>query len=191
MKFIKSYKIFESSNSELEQKLKKFNIKEYIINEDGSIDCNQQVHLYGNKLNEIPIKFNKINDYFDISNNNLKSLKNCPYYIEGYLRCSYNKLESLEFGPEYVGNNYWCDHNRLVTLKGCIDEVYDDFICSYNKLTSLEFCPMEVEGSFNCSYNKLEYLDRSPMIKRDLWCRGMFETKPEFTGSCQELIWEN
>ncbi len=189
MKFLKSYKIFESSNLELEKQLNVYNIEDYIINEDGSIDANQEVHLYNKNLTEIPFKFNKVNDYFNIAHNQLTSLKNCPKYIDIWFVCSDNKLTSLEFGPEYVGHDYICHHNKLKTLKGCIEEVYGYFDCHNNKLTTLEFCPMEVEGSFNCSNNKLTELDKSPFIRSSLYCRGMFKTEPEFFGHCKNLIW--
>ncbi len=190
MRFIKSYKIFESLDIKLEKELLKFVISNYTLNEDGSIDCDQAVNLSYKLLSKIPFKFNKINYSFKMTNNKIKSLENCPKYIGSNFNCSFNKLTSLEFGPEYVGNNYDCCYNQLTTLKGCVDEVYAEFDCQSNQLTSLEFCPMEVENDFNCSDNKLEYLDRSPMIKGDLYCVDMFETEPEFNGSCEKIIWE-
>ncbi len=190
MKHIKSYKIFESIDIHLKWKLSNFNISNYIINEDGSIDCNQYITLRCKNLNEIPFKFNKINDHFDIAMNKLISLKNCPKYVEREFNCLGNKLTSLEFGPEYVGSNYYCFNNNLITLKGCVEEVYDNFSCSNNKLKSLEFCPMQIEGTFNCSDNQLEYLDRSPLIKGNLYCQNMFRSEPEFNGYCKKLFWE-
>ncbi len=190
MKHIKSYKIFESIDLELEKELKRFKITDYILNENGSIDCNQSVNLTGHELNNIPFDFNKINGNFDINDNNLTSLKNCPKHISGWFGCSYNKLTSLEYGPGYVGDHYLCSHNKLITLKGCTDEIYDNFNCAVNQLKSLEFCPMQVEGYFNCSYNLLTELDRSPFIRKNLFCSGMFKTKPEFNGSCENLFWK-
>ncbi len=183
--------MFESINLELEKELDKFDIKEYTINEDGSIDCNEVVISFSeHKLNEIPFKFNRINvGGFSVRNNLLTSLKNCPKYIDSYFNCSVNRLASLEYGPEYVGGDYYCHQNKLETLKGCVEEVYGNFYCFDNQLTSLEFCPMEVEKDFDCSDNKLEYLDRSPMIKGNLTCLDMFETEPEFNGHCEKLIW--
>ncbi len=189
MKFIKSYKIFESIDSELGKELSKFDIIHYTINDDGSIDVNDDVIMIDENLNEIPFKFNKIYYAFSVARNKLKSLKNCPKYIGTSFICIDNQLESLEFGPDYVGTNYFCNHNELKTLKGCVEEVNGDFDCQNNKLTSLEFCPMEVNGEFDCSENKLEYLDRSPFIKGNLFCCDMFKSEPEFNGYCYKLIW--
>ena len=190
MKHIKSYKIFESTDIDLDKELKKFKITKYTLNEDGSIDCDQDVSLDYRNLTKIPFKFNRINGYFTVARNELISLKNCPKYVGGSFDCYYNQLTSLEFGPEYVGGGYYCYTNKLVTLKGCVDEVYGDFDCSSNELTSLEFCPMQVEEDFFCSYNKLTELDFSPFVRKNLYCQYMFKSKPEFTGHCENLIWE-
>lgn len=188
MKHIKSYKIFESTNLDLDKILKKFDISDYTLNDDGSIDINQDVYISKN-ISEINLNFNKIYGHFSIANNHLLSLANCPKYIDGLFDCSSNQIESLEFGPEYVGGSYGCDHNKLETLNGCVDEVYGDFNCHNNKLTSLEFCPMEIEGTFNCSDNNLTELDRSPFVRGNLWCYGMFKTKPIFNGDCKHVEW--
>ena len=190
MKFIKSYRIFESTNLTLDKELKEFNITKYSLNEDGSIDCDQHVDLFNRDLDEIPFNFNRINGNFNISQNDLPSLKNCPKYIDGWFTCHFNRLSSLEFGPEYVGENYYCYNNKLTTLKGCVDEVYGYFDCSNNLLTSLEFCPMQVEGEFNCSRNKLTELDFSPFVRKNLFCKGMFKSEPEFFGHCENLVWD-
>ncbi len=190
MKFIKSYKIFESTNLELDKELKEYVIYNYTLNEDGSIDCNQNIGLAYQKLNIIPFNFNKIEGYFSIINNNLTSLKNCPKYISEWFECSSNNLTSLEYGPEYVGGSYYCMNDQLITLKGCVDVVEGDFSCKNNLLVSLEYCPMEVDGKFDCSFNKLTELDRSPFIRGKLYCQDMFTKEPEFNGSCQELIWK-
>ncbi len=191
MKHIKSYKIFESKDLDLEQELKNYNIENYTINEDGSIDVDGDTSLSKLSLSDIPFKFNKVNGNFYIYGNSLTTLKNCAKYVNGGFSCCQNELVSLEYGPEYVGRNYVCFDNQLTTLKGCVDEVYGNFICNNNKLTSLEFCPMQVEGWFNCSDNLLIELDRSPFIREYLDCSGnLFKSKPDFNGHCKKLIWE-
>ncbi len=191
MKYIKSYRIFESVDLQMQLNLKYYSIFKYVLNEDGSIDCNQNVTLIQENLYGIPFIFNKIDGSFDIFMNNLKSLINCPKYVDGQFICSNNLLKTLEYGPEYVGDRYNCSNNNLTSLKGCVEEVYENFDCYNNYLSSLEFCPMEVEGDFNCDDNRLEYLDRSPFIKGDLYCNRMFKTEPEFSGHCKKLIWND
>ncbi len=53
---IKKYKIGEIC--------KKYNIKNYNINTDGSIDVDEYVDLSDKELTKLPIKFNKVTDNF-------------------------------------------------------------------------------------------------------------------------------
>ena len=68
-----------------------------VKNEDGSYDYDGDCDISDMGLVEIPIKFNKIRStfeasgMFDISNNNLKSLKNIPKIVDAHFSCLNNK----------------------------------------------------------------------------------------------------
>ena len=96
----------------------KYDIKNYTINPDGSIDVDGSVYLYNMDLTEIPLKFNKVSGYFDCSNNQLKSLKGSPKKVGGDFYCSLNKLTSLKGGPEKVYDMFYCGGNPLESLDG-------------------------------------------------------------------------
>ena len=70
----------------------KYNIKNYTINSDGSIDVEGNVNLYNTNLTKIPLKFNKVSGYFDISSNKLTSLEGSPREVYSYFDCSNNFL---------------------------------------------------------------------------------------------------
>ena len=53
----------------------KYGIINYTINKDFSIDVNENVNLSNRGLKKLPLKFNKVNGYFDCSRNNLTSLR--------------------------------------------------------------------------------------------------------------------
>ena len=157
---MKYLKLFENFNqSEIDKICKKYNIQNYTINPDGSIDVNGHVLLGKQKLTELPLKFNIVSGDFYCYINNLTSLDGSPTYVGGGFYCSDNKLKSLVGCPNYVGGNFYCDYNQLTSLMGCPKEVGGDFYCSYNQLTSLMGCPKEVGGDFYCSYNPI-----SPII---------------------------
>ncbi len=61
----------------------KYNIKNYSINSDGSIDVSGDVCLSHKNLTRIPIKFNKVSGYFDCSYNFITSLEGCPRKVAG------------------------------------------------------------------------------------------------------------
>ena len=105
---------------------KKYNITNYTINPDGSIDVVGNVNFFNKGLTELPLTFNRVSGDFDCGNNRLTSLKGCPRWIEGDFWCSNNRLTSLEFSPDYVG--------------GYLD-------CRYNPLTD-NYCDTEIGGRF-------------------------------------------
>ena len=83
----------------------------YTTNKDGSIDVDGSVWLNGNKLTEIPFKFNKVTGNFYCYDNYLTSLKNCPRWIGGGFSCWNNNLTTLDYFPDYVGNSFNCINN--------------------------------------------------------------------------------
>jgi hypothetical protein len=185
MKHIKPYKIFESNSPNFPttregviEVCEKYYIRNYTINDDLSIDVDDDVVITYRGLEYLPLRFNHVSGYFDCSNNKLKSLeggpqtvdgrfgcynnklkslKGCPQTVGGNFSCAYNELKTLEGGPQTVDGNFMCYGNELVSLEGCPHTVNGDFMCSNNKLTDLEYFP-EVEGHINIAENKVHYL---------------------------------
>jgi len=75
------------------------------LNSNGGVDVDGSVFMYGLGVTEIPVKFGRVEGYFDCSNNNLTTLKNCPDYIGGSLNFTNNNLSSLDFFPDFLINN--------------------------------------------------------------------------------------
>lgn len=105
-----------------------FEIKNYTINPDGSIDVNGNVELGVYKLDKIPLKFNNVSGYFNISYNNITSLEGCPKYIGGIFYCNNNKLTSLEYFPNKIKYSILLKGNPLESLAG-FNEDYDKLYC--------------------------------------------------------------
>jgi hypothetical protein len=112
----------------------KYEITNYTINPDGTVDVDGNVRLSDKNLTRLPLKFGKVSGHFD---------------------CSYNQLTTLEGCPKEVGGYFYCDNNQLTTLEGCPKTVGGDFYCSFNELTTLEGCPKTVGGGFYCYNNPL------------------------------------
>jgi hypothetical protein len=91
----------------------KYNITNYTINDDGTIDVVGDVDLYNKGLTELPLTFNKVTGWFDCGGNQLTSLKGCPKWVGGSFYCNHNNLTNLEFSPDYVGIDFWCNNNNL------------------------------------------------------------------------------
>jgi hypothetical protein len=132
MKYLKSYnKLFESEKS-IHDMCRKYEITDYIINDDGSIDVNGNVDLSYRSLTKLPLKFRN---------------------VSGGFWCHYNELTSLEGSPRSVGGGFSCGNNKLTSLEGCPSSVGGGFYCYNNKLTSLEGCPRSVGDNFSCFDN--------------------------------------
>jgi hypothetical protein len=129
---------------------KKYNIENYTVNDDGSIDVDGNVDLLWYRLTELPLNFNRVTGYFNCSRNKLTSLKGSPRWVGGYFYCSHNQLTSLEFSPDYVGGYFSCYNNYLTSLEFSPDYVGGWFGCGMNKLTD-NYCDTEIGGSFYTS----------------------------------------
>ena len=126
MKYLKYYE----SISEIDRICKEYDIENYKINSDGSIDVNDDVNLSRRELTELPIRFN---------------------YVGGNFDCQLNKLTNLVGAPKSVGGDFDCQSNDLTTLVGAPKSVGSDFDCRLNKkLTSLLGAPLSIGKEFKC-----------------------------------------
>jgi hypothetical protein len=75
--------------------LDKMNVKNYIINDDLTIDVDGHVYLSSKNLDKFPdyIQFNVVNGDFRCKYNSLTSLRGCPKHVKGYFYCGKNAKE--------------------------------------------------------------------------------------------------
>ena len=92
-------KLFESFEEDIDRICREYDIENYTINPDGSIDVDEGVWLYDKGLTKLPLKFNKINGDFDCDDNELTSFEGSPVEVIGYFSCHFNKLSSFLFAP--------------------------------------------------------------------------------------------
>ena len=99
----------QSYEQEIKSWCEEMGIKNYTINSQGEIDVEEGVDLGSKYFKELPYKFGKVNGHFSLSHNeNLISLKNCPYSTFGF-SCSYcSQLDSLEGCPKEVKSYFYC-----------------------------------------------------------------------------------
>ena len=129
----------------------KYNITNYTINPDGSIDVDGRVDLNYRNLTELPLTFNRVNGYFGCGYNKLTRLKGSPRWISGFFTCVHNNLTSLEFSPEYIGDGFDCSNNDLTDLVGSPKEVVGSFYCISNpKLINPKGCSEKMGSKLYC-----------------------------------------
>ena len=140
----------------------KYNIENYTINGDGSIDVNGDVDLYNCNLTELPLIFNKVYGYFNCGVNRLTSLKGSPIWVGGFFSCEDNKLTSLEFSPDYVGGSFDCSSNDL-TDNYCDTEIGGDFY------TTLKQDGLTINNNKATNYNEWRKLYKRKQILNDIF----------------------
>ena len=145
---------------EIEEWLKEYDVRNYTINDDFTIDVSGDVDLYNKDLTEFPdyIQFGIVRGFFACVHNKLISLRGCPRKTEKFFDCRYNKLTSLEGAPKEIGGDLDCGYNKLTTLKGAPKEV-DGFYCNGNLLTSLKGAPKKIKGDIFCFNNSVQFTD--------------------------------
>jgi hypothetical protein len=89
--------------------LEKYNINNYIIDKDFTITVKGDVNLMNKDIEELPdfINFKTVVGKFDISQNNLSSLRGCPTHVAGSFLCdgSKNTFMTLDDAPTFIGNS--------------------------------------------------------------------------------------
>ncbi len=160
---MKYRKFLESTypSYKLEQDCKTYDIKNYTINSDGSIDVDGDVFIAGWRLPECPLKFNIVNGDFDCSDNRFTTMKNFPKKITGWLNASDNDLVCTKDIPQEIGGSINLSFNKLEKLTN-IPKVVNEFVVVTNKLTTLVGGPEEVNGHFKVGDNQLRTLEGSP-----------------------------
>ena len=121
------------SEQEIHNICEKYTITDYSINPDGSIDVDGNVKLTYEGLGRIPIKFNKVNGYFECSYNKLTDLENFPNEISGSVYLTGNNLKNLKgFGK--VGGLIYLNGNPLESFEGYNGDINKVFCLNKKKL---------------------------------------------------------
>ena len=170
---MKNIKVYESFRTEQEIKdlCSEYEIKNYQIRDDGSIDASGTINLERKlgDLKQLPLTFNEVIRYFDCSNNNLTTLEGVPKKVGSNFWCNYNKLTSLEHSPKIVEGDFGCwENNNLTSLEG-LEDTYisrDFIITNCNNLYSLKGFPRKV-GGFKCSVTPIKPIYNTFIQKPD------------------------
>ena len=144
-----------NTKQEIEIWLNKYEIKNYTINDDMTVDVDGDVWLYGRKFKEIPVKFNIVKGDLCCSKNKLTSTEFLPKEVHGYFSCYNNKFTNLDNFPkivtrlidirinpnleniiglwncDFTGKTIWCDKKWK--------EEFQCYLLSINRLKEVEF----------------------------------------------------
>jgi hypothetical protein len=157
--------IFESY-TEIRKICHAYDINDYSINSDGTVDVYGDVDISFRELTEMPLKFRYLSGTFHCDHNHLTTLEGVPVSVSGNFFCDHNHLTTLEGAPQSVGNIFWCNSNDLTDLAGSPKSVGGGFYCDFNPLsviremfpTGKEFFNANKEWEFFAGDNKIRKL---------------------------------
>ena len=118
----------------IEEICKKYGIKNYTINDDGSIDVDGDVYINDEGLTELPLTFNKVTGVFNCDDNKLTTLKGSPKSVGGGFDCDGNKLTDLKGSPKSIGGKFYCRNNPIESIFNYVDI---DFIKAFKSFKVL------------------------------------------------------
>jgi len=159
MKRIRLYESFRTEQ-EIIDLCSEYDITDYQIRDDGSIDVDGNVSLSGKleDLKQLPLTFNEVNGFFSCRENNLTTLEGCPKEVLGKFNCSENNITSLEHSPKIV-TSFYCGLNEYLTSLEGLENTYivdgDLYVNSCTKLYSLMGFPKKV-SYFSCLDTPIE-----------------------------------
>ena len=140
-----------------------YNIIDYTINEDQSIDVDGDVWLSNLDIQELPVVFNVVTGSFYISDNGLTTLKGSPKWVEGSFSCFNNRLTTLRYSPIYIGTHFNCRNNNLRSIFGGPRSVGGNFYCDN---TMSEDMLIVMDGFMIPDYEKhIKMVNRSRIIR--------------------------
>jgi len=142
------------TNEEIDKLCNRYDITNYTIN-NGVVDVDGSVQLFGKRFTELPLKFGSVTGNFDCSDISLTTLEGSPHTVGGGFLCYMNKLTSLEHSPVKVGENFDVERNQITSLIGCPKSIGDEFIIEQNNITCLDDLPNHLGGRFHCSVNPI------------------------------------
>jgi hypothetical protein len=137
---IKNWNLFKESvdeESKIVELCDKYKIENYTINDDSSIDVDDNIFLPFKNLKEIPLKFGRVSGYFYCSSNDLSSLYNSPKWVGYNFFCHSNKLTSLEYLPNWIGGYIDCQYNKIWSFRGIPDSFRGELICNNNPIYNI------------------------------------------------------
>ena len=130
---------FLTSESEIRDFLSKFNISNFTVNGDGSVDVQGSIYLDNLKAKQLPVQFGKVDGDFVCNGGELVTLKGSPRYVNGNYYVHHNRLKDFQYSPEEVTGNVSYDNNEEVTsIEGIVPKIGGDlFMENLPKLENL------------------------------------------------------
>jgi hypothetical protein len=159
--------IDKTSKDKIDSICMEYEIENYTINLDGSIDVYDDVVLQFKEMDKLPLVFNKVTGNFDCWKCKLTSLEGAPVSVGGHVDLRGNFLRNLIGGPVTVGMNFYCNKNKLESLEGAPSIIGKSFFFQDNPIKSTYSGDTDIEANFISSVGVGTYSNAFPKMFRN------------------------
>ena len=143
------------SKEEISKWCKDHLIENYTINDDLTVDVDDNVILYQYPIEELPFQFNYVKGDFILGENNLTTLKGVPYKIDGDFICGGNNIRDLDYFPKYVNSRIMLLNNPISSHVSPL-EFANNIIWISEPIPGLSYLDIDEYGYYK--YNIDDYL---------------------------------
>lgn len=121
MKYLKTYEsLYTIRKDYIDMICKKYNIHNYTINSDMSIDVDGNVDISNKNLSKLPLKFSVVDGIFDCSNNNLLNFIGIPKRCKRLCLSNTGLNDMNVFKYIYdIETISFSNNEKLVSFDGC------------------------------------------------------------------------
>lgn len=167
----------------IEEVLDQYNVVDYSINNDGSVNLTKDITFFKKNLDKIPFSVSKAPRILDYSFNNISSLEGSPeecdtiFYamnnisdLKGItitsrlLSLSNNKIEKLNFPKGFKTDELLLNHNNIYELTGIPINFNGKILLNHNPI---ETCFKTNDGKDVHIFNSLKIIkDKKVNLKR-------------------------
>jgi len=140
-------------------------IENYTINDDLSVDVDDNVILYLIYMEQLPVQFGYVKGDFILGENGLKTLKGVPYKVGGDFICGGNKINDLDYFPKEIGFRIMLLNNHLESFTSPLESA-NNIIWISETMPGLSY--LEIDDNNYYKYNTKEYLQWNDYTKKFL-----------------------
>ncbi len=130
-------------------------IENYTINDDLTVDVNDNVILYLVEMNSLPIQFGYVKGDFILGENGLTTLKGVPHTVDGDFICGGNNIRDLDYFPKNINSRIILLNNDLHSYTSPLSSA-NNMIWISNIIPGLSYLDIDEYGYYK--YNIDDYL---------------------------------
>jgi hypothetical protein len=138
-------------------------IENFTINNDLTVDVNDNVILYQVPMKELPIQFGYVKGDFILGENGLLSLNGVPHTVDGDFICGGNEIQSLDCFPKNIKARIVLLNNDIKSYTSPLEHANNIIWCT-KPIPGLTYLEIDEYGCYK--YNIDDYLEWNNTVKK-------------------------